>query len=90
LAYCRCQLWFAGPKALWFENKPSGNLAAMTFLDILTVFFSRSGKVTDLNEFYLNTDATLARINWKKFGEEKIFETKLRFQIKVDDFRSVF
>ncbi len=26
-------------------------------------------------------------INWKKFGDEKVFETKLRFQIKIDDFR---
>ena len=49
-------------------------------------FVIRTGKVTDLDEFYSNTDATLAMISWKKFGDEKVFETKLRFQIKIDDF----
>ena len=50
-------------------------------------FVLRSGKVTDLSTTYSKTDATLNKITWKKFGDEKVFETKLRFQIKLDDFR---
>ena len=47
----------------------------------------RSGKNTDLTEQYSKTDRALAAIKWREFGKEKIFENKLRFQIRVDDFR---
>ena len=51
------------------------------FLDV------RSGKATDLSTEYAKTDATLQMIKWRKFGHERIFENKLRFQIRIDDFR---
>ena len=30
------------------------------------------------------------QIKWKEFGDEKIFTSKLRFQIKLDDYRYGF
>ena len=51
------------------------------FLDV------RSGTATDLSAEYAKTDATLQMIKWRKFGHERIFENKLRFQIRIDDFR---
>ena len=41
----------------------------------------------DLNLVYEKTDQTLTNIEWQAFGSEKIFTSKLRFQIKLDDFR---
>ena len=56
-------------------------VALAVFLDV------RSGKATDLSKEYANTDASLQLVRWKKFGTERIFENKLRFQIRIDDFR---
>ena len=56
-------------------------VALAVFLDV------RSGKATDLSKEYANTDASLQLVIWKKFGTERIFENKLRFQIRIDDFR---
>ena len=54
----------------------------------LAVFMdARSGKSTDLKTEYADTDQSLQDIKWKKFGTEKIFQSKLRFQIRIDDFR---
>ena len=51
------------------------------FLDV------RSGKATDLTKEYGKTDESLQNIKWRQFGTERIFENKLRFQIRIDDFR---
>jgi hypothetical protein len=55
----------------------------------LTLFLDkRSGKNTDLTKEYANTDESLQLIKWRRsFGKGKIFENKLRFQIRMDDFR---
>ena len=54
----------------------------------LAVFMDkRSGKQTDLAKEYAATDKALNNVKWRKFGSEKIFENKLRFQIRIDDFR---
>ena len=54
----------------------------------LTVFLdARSGKATDLSKEYAATDASLQAIRWRRFGADRIFENKLRFQIRIDDFR---
>ena len=54
----------------------------------LAVFLdARSGKPTDLTGEYDETDKSLQAIKWRTFGPEKIFQNKLRFQIRVDDFR---
>jgi hypothetical protein len=59
-------------------------VALALFLD------KRSGKNTDLSQEFANTDQSLNDIEWKgNFGKEKIFENKLRFQIRMDDFRWV-
>ena len=56
----------------------------------LAVFLDKkSGKTTDLTKEYAATDTTLINLNWKKFGKERIFENKLRFQIRIDDFRYI-
>jgi len=47
----------------------------------------KTGDFIDLSEIYATTDRTLNSISWKEFSKEKIFESKLRFQIKLDDFR---
>ena len=49
----------------------------------------RKDKAEDLSEIFTKTDDALAAITWKRFGKEKIFRSKLRFQIRQDDFRSV-
>ena len=55
----------------------------------LAVFLdAKSGKATDLSEEYAKTDRALNDIRWREFGQDKIFENKLRFQIRIDDFRS--
>ena len=51
------------------------------FLDV------RSGKATDLTKEYGKTDESLQNIKWRQFGTERVFENKLRFQIRIDDFR---
>ena len=56
-------------------------VALAVFLDV------RSGKATDLSKEYANTDAALQLVRWRDFGTERIFENKLRFQIRIDDFR---
>ena len=54
----------------------------------LAVFLDKkSGKATDLNKEYLSTDQSLINLQWKVYGKEKIFENKLRFQIRIDDCR---
>ena len=54
----------------------------------LAVFLdAKSGKATDLSEEYAATDRALNSIKWREFGQDKIFENKLRFQIRIDDFR---
>ena len=54
----------------------------------LSVFLdAKSGKATDLTDEYAATDKALNDIKWRKFGQDKIFENKLRFQIRIDDFR---
>ena len=54
----------------------------------LAVFLDKkSGKVTDLSKEYAATDLSLIGLTWKEFGKEKIFQNKLRFQIRIDDFR---
>lgn len=55
----------------------------------LAVFMSKrsSAKLTDLSKEYASTDRRLNMIKWRRFGPEKIFENKLRFQIRIDDFR---
>ena len=54
----------------------------------LAVFLDKkSGKVTDLSKEYSATDLSLIDLTWKEFGKEKIFQNKLRFQIRIDDFR---
>ena len=56
-------------------------VALAVFLDV------RSGKATDLSKNYAATDAALSNITWREFSDDRIFENKLRFQIRIDDFR---
>ena len=51
------------------------------FLDV------RSGKATDLTKAYTRTDQALLSVKWRQYSNERIFENKLRFQIRIDDFR---
>ena len=54
----------------------------------LAVFLdAKSGKSTNLTKEYTNTDNALNAYEWKIYGTEKIFRNKLRFQIRIDDFR---
>ncbi len=54
----------------------------------LSLYISqKSGQKEDLSKLFSQTDRTLTNIEWRAFSEEKIFTTKLRFQIKLDDFR---
>ena len=54
----------------------------------LAVFVdARRGTITDLSDEYTETDRMLNEVSWMQFGNEKIFENKLRFQIRIDDFR---
>ena len=56
----------------------------------LSVFLDvRTGKITDLSNEYANTDDSINAIEWREFGEDRIFENKLRFQIRIDDFRLI-
>lgn len=38
---------------------------------------------------FLESDNSLVNVKWRPFGHEKILSTKLRFQIRLDDFRFV-
>ena len=54
----------------------------------LAVFIDKKiGSQTDLSGEFNATDATLQAIEWRQFGSERIFQNKLRFQIRIDDFR---
>ena len=54
----------------------------------LAVFLdAKSGKSTNLTREYTSTDNALNTLRWKTYGTEKIFQNKLRFQIRIDDFR---
>ena len=54
----------------------------------LAVFLdAKSGKATNLTREYAETDKALNELRWKIYGTEKIFRNKLRFQIRIDDFR---
>lgn len=54
----------------------------------LAVFMdARSGKQTDLVNEYAATDESLQTVQWREFSTERIFQNKLRFQIRIDDFR---
>ena len=54
----------------------------------LAVFLdAKSGKATNLTREYAETDKALNELRWKQYGTEKIFRNKLRFQIRIDDFR---
>ena len=56
----------------------------------LSVFVdSRTGVSTDLSKEYEATNDALRNVQWRPFGEEKVFENPLRFQIRIDDFRWV-
>ena len=66
------------------------NLQLERAMVCLAVFLDvRSGKATDLSKAYARTDEALQSIQWRQFGTERIFENKLRFQIRIDDFRYV-
>ena len=66
------------------------NLQLERAMVCLAVFLDvRSGKATDLSEAYKETDKALQEVKWRNFGTERIFENKLRFQIRIDDFRYV-
>ena len=41
----------------------------------------------NLAKAYARTDEALLDVKWRKYGTEKIFQNKLRFQIRLDDFR---
>ena len=54
----------------------------------LAVFLdAKSGRSTNLTKEYSNTDISLNALEWKPYGKQKIFRNKLRFQIRIDDFR---
>ena len=64
------------------------NLQLERAMICLAVFLdARSGKATNLDKAYGRTDQALQTVKWRKFGTERIFENKLRFQIRLDDFR---
>ena len=64
------------------------NLQLERAMVCLAVFLDvRSGKATNLAKAYARTDEALQTVKWRKFGTERIFENKLRFQIRLDDFR---
>ena len=48
----------------------------------------QTGQKVDLAGVYTITDKTLAPVSWRVYSpRNKLFATKLRFQIKLDDFR---
>jgi hypothetical protein len=48
---------------------------------------SLSGEKTNLTKEFTETDQSIQKISWKIYGKEKLFDTKLRFRIRLDDFR---
>ena len=67
------------------------NLQLERAMVCLAVFLdARSGKATDLTKAYSRTDQALETVKWRTFSNEKIFKNKLRFQIRVDDFRYIY
>ena len=65
----------------WFEHICRAKVCLAVFLD------KKSGKQTDLSSEFNATDESLINLKWREFGKEKIFQNKLRFQIRIDDFR---
>ena len=47
----------------------------------------RSGAKVNLTDEFRKTTQSIEKVTWKKFGPQKQFDTKLRFQIRLDDFR---
>ena len=45
------------------------------------------GEKTNLTKEFQDTDRTIQKIRWKTYGPQKLFDTKLRFRIRLDDFR---
>ena len=67
------------------------NLQLERAMVCLAVFLdARSGKATDLTKAYSRTDQALETVKWRTYSNEKIFKNKLRFQIRVDDFRYIY
>ena len=50
---------------------------------------SIQGEKTNLTKEFQDTDRTIQKIRWKTYGPQKLFDTKLRFRIRLDDFRYV-
>merc|ERR1719264_239515 len=46
-----------------------------------------SGTKMNLTTEFQATDAAVMKVTWNRFAVERIFDTKLRFQIRLDDFR---
>ena len=46
-----------------------------------------TGEKTNLTKEFQDTDRTIQKIRWKTYGPQKLFDTKLRFRIRLDDFR---
>ena len=45
------------------------------------------GAKTNLTKEFQETDRAIQKIRWKTYGPQKLFDTKLRFRIRLDDFR---
>ena len=41
----------------------------------------RSGEIGDLSKVFEKTDRTLEKATWKDYGAQKVFSSKLRFQV---------
>ena len=41
----------------------------------------RSGELMDLSAVFAKTDRTLEKAAWKQYGRQKVFSSKLRFQV---------
>ncbi|TRY71119.1 hypothetical protein TCAL_02390 [Tigriopus californicus] len=55
----------------------------------LSLYMSRkTADNMDLNAIFSRTDQDVDEVQWRPFSSDKIFSSKLRFQIKLDDFRS--
>ena len=54
----------------------------------LALFMNHKTKEkTNMTLDFRRTDLRLLKVQWRKFGPQRIFSTKLRFQIRLDDFR---
>ncbi|XP_059091667.1 soluble guanylate cyclase gcy-37-like [Tigriopus californicus] len=57
----------------------------------LSLYMSRkTADNMDLNAIFSRTDQDVDEVQWRPFSSDKIFSSKLRFQIKLDDFREMF